>query len=98
VVQDEIGTNFTRCYGGLLTENEIQATARDVLRDAWIALAKAGYVVLFTVHDEIVVEVPDETVADAVPDIRRIMITSSPWAAGCPLGAKFNTSKVYCKD
>lgn len=85
-------------YGGLLTENEIQATARDLLRDAWIALAAAGYNVLFTVHDEFVIELDKKDASDHLPLLQKIILSASPWANGCPLGVDMHLSEVYSKD
>jgi DNA polymerase len=45
-------------YGGKLVENATQAVARDCLREAMLALDAARFTQLFTVHDEIVLEVP----------------------------------------
>lgn len=49
----------TYTYGGKLTENAIQATARQILWPAALAVEAAGYQVILTVYDEIVAEVPD---------------------------------------
>ena len=49
----------THTYGGKLTENAIQATARQILWPAAQAVETAGYHVILTVYDEIVAEVPD---------------------------------------
>jgi DNA polymerase len=46
-------------YGGQLTENVVSALARELLVHAMFALEDAGYPIIFTVHDEIVVERPD---------------------------------------
>lgn len=92
-----LGCGRTNMYGGKLTENEIQATCRDILCDAWLALDAAGYSVSLTVHDEIVVEVPEDEAKDRVSEVERLMTTSSPWAEGLPLGVETMISKVYRK-
>jgi DNA polymerase len=86
-----------RTYGGKLTENEIQATARDVLRDGWIALDAAGYNILLTVYDEYVIQVDDEKVESALTEIPKILKVSSPWTKGCPIDVEIHTSKTYNK-
>lgn len=45
-------------YGGKLTENAVQATCRQIMMPAAMAVEKAGYPVILTVYDEIVAEVP----------------------------------------
>ena len=47
-------------YGGKLTENVVQAIARDCLAEAIKRTLAAGYEILMHIHDEIVFDVPEE--------------------------------------
>jgi DNA polymerase len=51
-------------YGGLLTENVVQATARQLLVNGMFNAEREGHPIVLTVHDEILCEVP-ESLADA---------------------------------
>lgn len=84
-------------FGGKLAENLTSATARDVLGEILLRLEEAGYRVVMHVHDEVVVEVPDEDVDTATKDIERIMTTPPAWLDGLPLTAETITSKHYTK-
>ncbi len=96
-VQYTMGDVPDKIYGGLLTENEIQATARDVLRDGWVALDKAGIDVALTVHDEYVILGPDHDHADFEHEVNAILKKSSPWAEGCPLDVGMVRTNHYEK-
>jgi len=95
-----VGPNkrFTRqkAYGGKLTENITQATARDCLRDAMAALDVAGYRIVFHVHDEIIADMPVGT--GSLKEMQEIMGRELPWAQGLPLRAAGFESDFYCKD
>lgn len=91
------GCNRTRMYGGKLTENEIQATARDLLVHAWVKCAEAGYLPVLNVHDELVFEVPEKDADRAVADITGIMTEPPGWAAGLPLGIDIGVHGFYTK-
>ena len=82
-------------YGGQLTENVVSALARELLVHAMFALEAAGYPIVFTVHDEIVVEHPDI----AKETLERIMSEQPPWAEklGVPVRAKAWIGKRYRK-
>jgi DNA polymerase len=94
-----MGGHAYKFYGGKLTENEIQATARDVLCDAWVKLDEAGFRVLFTVYDEFVIELPWEGFATRarIREAISIITGSSPWLEDCPLGCEWELSKHYKK-
>lgn len=72
-------------YGGKLTENVVQAVARDILAHAIIQLTHALYPVVLHVHDEIVAEVP-HGLGD-VGDFERIMGALPEWCASWPVKA-----------
>lgn len=71
-------------YGGMLTENIVQAISRDLMVCAMVALENAGYPVILTVHDEVVCETPLDFGSEK--EFKTIMESSlPPWAAGLPI-------------
>lgn len=81
-------------YGGKLTENLVQATARDVFAWHWLRLEEAGFQVLFSCHDEVIIEAdPAATAAD----VQAIMSQTPPWLEGCPVSAEAQEVDHYCK-
>jgi hypothetical protein len=81
-------------YGGKLTENLVQATARDVFAEHLIALEDAGHKVLFSSHDEAVCECEPTTTAE---EIQAIMSQCPAWAPGLPVAAEAKTVAHYTK-
>jgi DNA polymerase len=83
--QDSITRKWVRrdLYGGLITENIVQAVARDMLVHSMQAVEAGGYPVILTVHDEIVCEVPEGV--GTYLEFRDLMSSSPEWAAGCPI-------------
>ena len=65
-------------YGGILTENVVQALARQLLCRAMERLDGAGWPIVLTVHDEIVTEMPAGT--DWRPELEKIMCEPVEWA------------------
>jgi hypothetical protein len=82
-------------YGGLLTENLVQATARDIFGEHCLSLQDApGIDVLFTVHDEAINECdPGVT----VKDVENIMSKTPEWIKGCPVAAGTEEAAHYKK-
>ena len=85
----------TDTWGGKLVENVVQAFARDCLAVAILRLEKAGYEVVFSVHDEIVAEAPD---GSRWEDMAEIMGRPIDWAPGLLLRADGYETKFYMKD
>lgn len=84
-------------YGGKLTENIVQAVARDCLAEAMMRVDKAGYKIAMHIHDEIVCDVPIDD-KEAPDKITEIMSKDIDWAPGLPLkGDTFETA-FYKKD
>lgn len=87
----------TETYGGKLTENIVQSIARDCLADKMQAVSRQGYHIVFTVHDEIVADVP-RTDTQAAQIIDRIMGEPIEWAPGLPLKGGTYECDFYRKD
>ncbi|MFC0475722.1 DNA polymerase [Robertmurraya beringensis] len=83
-------------YGGKLTENIIQAIARDCLAVAMLRLDEVGYRINFHVHDEVILDVPIGT--GSMEEVENIMGQSINWAPGLPLGADSFETFYYKKD
>ena len=88
--------SFRSAFGGNLTENVVSGMCRDVLRDGWIALHRAGYAVAFTAHDEYVVDLKP---GQKPEDVDRIVLeaNNSSWAAFIPLALEGQRSSFYTK-
>ena len=84
-------------YGGKLVENITQATARDCLAEAIERLERAGYPVVFHVHDEVALEVRDGSAAD-LEWVVEIMRQTPAWAEGLPLNADGWVNEFFKKD
>lgn len=83
-------------WGGKLVENLTQATARDCLRDAMLALDAAGFVIRAHVHDEVIISEPIN--GRSVDEVCEIMGRELPWAQGLPLKAAGYECAYYMKD
>jgi DNA polymerase len=75
-------------YGGKITENFVQAVARDILAEAILRLERAGWPVFLHVHDEVVLQVPAERASACSEAAHAALSTPPSWAAGLVLGAE----------
>lgn len=83
----------TRTYGGKLTENIVQAIARDFLAEAMLRV-KDEYPIVATIHDEIVSEAEDHK---SLEDFERLMEVVPSWGEGCPIAVEGYKAKRYRK-
>jgi DNA polymerase len=84
-------------YGGILTENVVQALARDLLYDRALVAEREGFLLVLPNHDELVTEI-DESRAD--PSVlQQIMEDTPAWARnlGVPVGAECWAGERYRK-
>lgn len=82
-------------YGGKMTENIVQAIARDCLAETLKRIDRMGLQVVFHVHDEVIIDAPASITVEEICDL---MAEPIPWAPGLILkGAGFE-SDYYMKD
>ena len=85
----------TSTYGGKMTENIVQAVARDCLAETLKRIDAKGLQVVFHVHDEVIIDAPMDTTVD---EVCGLMAEPIPWAPGLILkGAGFEND-YYMKD
>jgi DNA polymerase len=84
-----------RTYGGMLTENVVQAIARDLMAEAMIRVEEAGYPIILTVHDEIISEVAKDY--GSQKEFESLMSEVPVWAEGCPIEVEGGSVTRYQK-
>jgi DNA polymerase len=88
------GPEATPLYGGKITNNVVQGTARIVMTDGMLRVNKR-YPVVGTVHDELIALVPDEE-ADSAQDWVLAQMTMEPsYLPGIPLAAGGGVHRRY---
>ncbi len=70
-----------KTYGGKLAENATQAACRDVIAEAMLRVDAAGFPIIMTAHDDIVVEPAGRD----LKEFKDIMEVPPGWAAGLPI-------------
>lgn len=95
-------------FGGRLTENLVQAVARDCLASALVRLDHSGFEIVAHVHDEVIIKGPSEwwdyeacrpstAGVEAFRRVRDIMSADLPWAPGLHLRAAGGVVDRYRK-
>lgn len=85
-------------YGGKLTENIVQAIARDCLAESIKNLVANEYIPVFHIHDEVICEIPENDSRFSLENAVKIMCKPISWAQDLPLNADGFTSKYYKKE
>ena len=85
-------------YGGKLVENIVQGIARDCLAITILRLEEKGYPIVFHVHDEVIIEAPENDGVHTLQGVEEIFRMPITWAPGLPLKGAGYTTKYYLKD
>jgi DNA polymerase len=93
-IQWSYGDDKKKLYGGKLTENIVQAVARCVMTDGMLRIQKQ-YPCVLTVHDEVVVLVPEAEVVDAEKWVLAQMVMEPKYMPGIPLNAETGHAQRY---
>jgi DNA polymerase bacteriophage-type len=96
-----ISGNLTYVYGGKLTENLVQAVAREVFVDRMLALNDALPGQLrFHVHDEYILEVPTDVMPTQMAKVQQVIKEAEDisWLKGCPIDADLHVVNRYTKS
>lgn len=93
-VYGEAGVTPTKLYAGKITNNIVQGTARVVMTDGMLRVAKK-YPVVGTVHDELLCVVPDDEVEEATDWVLQQMIAVPSYMPGIPLNSEVGAHRRY---
>lgn len=89
---------WVESYGGKLTENVVQAIARDCLAIAMLRMDWGGFSIVMHVHDEVVCEEITVRAKEALEMMLSIMAEPIEWAPGLPLKGDGFITNYYKKD
>lgn len=90
-------TGRTKLYGGLLTENVVQALSRIIIAEQMLKIHDAGYRIVTMTHDEIVIVAKKKDAKKALDFMIKTMSTPPDWAPGLPLAAEGDFDDCYSK-
>ena len=84
-----------KLWKGLLTENIVQALARDAFGNSALQCVDNGYEPVGAVHDELLFVVDEHDVDNAMSVIKECMITPPAWLDNCPLDCEIAHGESY---
>lgn len=86
---------FTRTWGGTLTENVVQAIARDFMVSAMFRIEAKKYDIVLSVHDEILAEI--EKTVGSIKEFADLMSVIPEWGKDCPINVEAWSGERYRK-
>lgn len=94
-----LGDNWleTDTYGGKITENVVQAVARDLLAQGMLRLHMAGFTPCLHVHDEAVLHVPLDQAEIMETKFTKALTQRETWSEGVPLDVETWIGRRYHK-
>ena len=81
-------------WGGSVVENVVQALARIIVSEQMLKIAERFEVAL-TVHDSVVIVVPQEDAETAAAEVTKIMHEAPEWATGLPVACEAKIGATY---
>ena len=91
---EQIAIDWTRIYGGKVTENVVQALARIVVAEQMASIGQS-YHVAFQVHDEIIISCLEEDKAHARQLVEDRMSRPPRWARDLPVACESGVGYNY---
>ena len=91
------GWSRNQLIGSSIFQSAVQGTARDFLANSMLNLENAGYELVNSVHDEVLLLVDEQNGESAMDDVINIMTTPPTWASDFPLAADGWYGKRYRK-
>ena len=86
--------DWTRIYGGKVTENVVQALARIVVAEQMASIGQS-YRVAFQVHDEVIITTRENDLTNARQFVERQMSTPPSWAKDLPVACESGVGYNY---
>lgn len=93
----ELRYHYGKLWGGTLTENIVQAIARDLLVFWILKCEESSTPVCHHVHDEVISIQSSIRAGDVLVQMIEIMRTVPDWAKGCPVDAEGGICHEYTK-
>ena len=86
--------DWTRIYGGKVTENVVQALARMVVAEQMASIGQS-YRVAFQVHDEVIITTRENDLTNARQLVEKQMSTPPSWAKDLPVACESGVGYNY---